>query len=78
MAMIYTYSEARQNLAALLDLVNKEGEVVIVRKNGQAFSVKKVQSNQSPLDIPGVSTSISMDEIISSIREGRERYDSKG
>jgi len=38
--MVYTYSEARQKLAQLLDEVLEEGEVRIKRKDGQEFLVK--------------------------------------
>jgi hypothetical protein len=39
-AIVYTYSEARQNLASLLEKAAKEGEVRIKRKDGQIFVVK--------------------------------------
>jgi prevent-host-death family protein len=38
--IVYTYSEARQNLASLLDRAAQEGEVRIKRRDGQVFVVK--------------------------------------
>jgi prevent-host-death family protein len=37
---IYTYSEARQNLALLLKEVQKEGSVEIGRRDGSTFILK--------------------------------------
>jgi len=37
---VYTYTEARQKLATLLDKALQEGEVLIRRKDGQVFVVK--------------------------------------
>ena len=34
---VYTYSEARQNLASLLDIAQRDGAVRIRRKDGQSF-----------------------------------------
>ncbi len=38
--MIYTCTEARQNLASLLDQAVQEGEVRVKRKDGQTFVIK--------------------------------------
>ena len=51
MTAIYTYSEARQNLASLLDLAVTEGEVRIRRREGQIFTVRLEPVLKSPLDI---------------------------
>ncbi len=69
----YTYSEARQNLSSLLDNAKKEGEIMIRRKDGSTFMVRPINSVKSPLDVAGVDVKISSDEIVSSIREIRER-----
>ncbi len=44
---VYTYSEARQKLAALLDKAAKEGEVRIKRRDGQVFIIKP-QTSATP------------------------------
>ena len=69
----YTYSEARQNLATLLDNAKKEGEVLIKRKEGSSFMVRPLNSSKSPLDVAGINIQLSSEEIVSSIREIRER-----
>ena len=74
--IIYTYSEARQNLSTLLDNVDnaqKEGEILIKRKDGSSFVVRPLNTVKSPLDIDGVNVKLSSDEIVNSIREIRER-----
>ena len=69
----YTYSEARQNLATLLDNAKKEGEILIKRKDGSSFMVRPLNSSKSPLDVAGINIQLSSEEIVSSIREIRER-----
>lgn len=71
--IVYTYSEARQNLAALLDRAAEEGEVRIRRKDGQIFVIKPLSHPTSPLEVPSVNLEISTEEIVRIIREGRER-----
>lgn len=72
--VVYTYSEARQNLASLLDRAAREGEVRIRRKDGQTFIVRLEVGADSPLDVKAVDLGVSTEEIVSIIREGRERY----
>ena len=69
----YTYSEARQNLATLLDNAKKEGEILIKRKDGSSFTVRPLISSKSPLDVAGINIQLSSEEIVSSIRKIRER-----
>ena len=69
----YTYSEARQRLATVLDRARKEGEILIKRKDGSIFIVKPVFSDSSPLEVDGIDLKISSEEIIDIIREIRKR-----
>lgn len=69
----YTYSKARQNLASLLDKAKKEGEAFIKRRDGSYFIVRPLNMPHSPLDVDGVDIKLSSEEIVSSIREIRER-----
>lgn len=69
----YTFTEARQNFATLLDEAKKEGIVRIRKKDGEAFYIKPEISKESPLDIEGVEVNISASEIVKIVREGRER-----
>ncbi len=71
---VFTYSQARQNLSKLLNLANKEGEVLIKRRDGRFFIVKSKQIKKSPLDIQGIKSNISTSEIVQFIRESRERF----
>lgn len=70
---VYTYSQARQKLATLLDEARREGQVQIKRRDGQEFIIKPVKEKKSPLDVPGVSAGIKLDELNEVVREGRER-----
>ena len=69
----YTYSEARQNLAALLDEAARSGEVRIRRRDGRSFAVRPAKTKRSPLDVEGIKTGLSGDEIVAVIREMRRR-----
>jgi len=71
---VYTFSEARQKLASLLECANKEGEVQIKKRDGQTFIIKPLKSSKSPLDVSGVKLNISTDDIVNIVREMRERY----
>ena len=73
--IVYTYSEARQNLASLLDRAAQEGEVRIKRKDGQTFVVKPEPRAESPLDVEGVDLGLARTEILQFIQEGRRPYD---
>jgi prevent-host-death family protein len=68
---VYSYSEARQQLAELLNRARREGEVEIRRRDGQVFVVRPAASAGSPLDVPGVSTDLSRDEIVGLVRQSR-------
>lgn len=70
---VYTYSEARQRLASVLDEARKGGEVRIKRRDGAEFIVTPVQTAGSPLDVEGANLDWSREEIVAAIREGRER-----
>ena len=70
---IFTYSEARQNLARLLTLAQKE-EVEIRTKDGSVFSLKaKESAAKSPFDVPGVNTRVTTRDILDAIRASREK-----
>ena len=67
----FTYSEARQQLAALLDRARRDGAVRIRRRDGQVFVLRPEQSKGSPLDVPGLRLGVSRDEIVDLVKEGR-------
>jgi hypothetical protein len=68
---VYTYSEARQRLASILDEAKRKGEVRIKRRDGSEFVLKPIESSGSPLDVPAVETNVSKDEIVAAVRESR-------
>jgi hypothetical protein len=70
---VFTYTNARQNFAALLNLASKNGEVLIKKQDGSLFSLKPTNRKRSPLDVKGVSTKITTDEIVDIVRESRVR-----
>jgi len=68
---VFTYSEARQRLAELLDLARSE-DVEIRRRDGSTFVLSaRARENGSPLDIPGIRTRATTDDIIKAVRESR-------
>jgi hypothetical protein len=67
----YTFSQARQQLATLLDEASREGEVQIRRRDGRSFVVQPVVEARSPLDVPAVSTDLTTVEILALVRESR-------
>ena len=69
----YTYSEARQNLASLLDRATREGEVRIRRRDGRVFVIRPQPKTDSPLSVESVVLGVSTAEIVEIVREGRER-----
>ena len=69
----YTYSEARQRLATILDKAKKEGKVLITRKDGSVFELKALAKNKSPLDVKGVNVALKKEDIIDILREVRDR-----
>ena len=74
MSAVYTYSEARQNLASLLEKAVREGSVRLKRKDGQTFIIMPDRTTGSPLDIEGLDLDFSREEIVNFIHEGRKSF----
>jgi antitoxin Phd len=70
---VYTFSEARQKLATVLDEAQRKGAVRIKRRDGSEFEIAPVRSQASPLDVEGVDLGLSAEEIVSAVREVRAR-----
>jgi hypothetical protein len=70
---VYTYSQARQSFASVLDHAQKEGAVRITRRDGRAFTVQPVHASPSPLAVKGMRLKIRRSEIVAAVRESRER-----
>jgi antitoxin (DNA-binding transcriptional repressor) of toxin-antitoxin stability system len=70
----YTFSEARENFATVLEEVERNGAVEIRRRDGAVFRLSLApKSKSSPLDVPGVKLNVKTEDLISTAREGRER-----
>ena len=73
MSAVYTYSEARQNLASLLEKAIQDGEVRVKRKDGQIFVIlPDTATTGSPLDIEGIDLNLTKEAIVEFIHEGRK------
>lgn len=70
---VYTYSEARQRFAGVLDQAKSSGKVLIRRKDGSVFALVPVRSAKSPLDVPSIRADISTRELVSLLRKERGR-----
>jgi PHD/YefM family antitoxin component YafN of YafNO toxin-antitoxin module len=73
---VYTYTEARQKLADLLDRAGEEGEVVVRRRDGREYIIQPRRAEASPLDVldvEPVEADLSREEIVQAVRESRER-----
>lgn len=68
---VFTSSEARKNLAKLLDLARSE-DVEIRRRDGSVFVLSaRVREHRSPLDIPGIDPRATTGDIVEAVRESR-------
>ncbi len=70
---VFTFSEARQRLAAVLDEAQTKGAVRIKRRDGSEFEVSVVRRQGSPLDVQGLDLGLTAEEIVSALREARAR-----
>ncbi|HQO82231.1 MAG TPA: type II toxin-antitoxin system prevent-host-death family antitoxin [Deltaproteobacteria bacterium] len=70
---IYTYSEARQKLAEVLEQAEHTGKVLIRRKDGRTFALIPERVASSPLNIPSIKAQVTTQEIVNIVREARER-----
>ena len=70
---IFTFSEARQKLASLLETVRQEGEVRIRRRDGTVYAIRQIKEEVSPFEVAGIRSTLTATEIVQYVREGRER-----
>jgi hypothetical protein len=71
--LLYTYSEARQKLASVLDEAEARGKVLIRRKDGRTLALTPERLKGSPLDVPSIKARISTRELVSLVRKERSR-----
>lgn len=68
---IFTYSDARQKFSSVLESAQKEGKVLIRRRDGRIFSIRPEKTSESPFDIEGVRSSVTTKDILETLREAR-------
>ena len=69
----YSFTEARQHFASILDEAKREGVVCIKKRDGEAFYLKPADSKKSPLDVEGVDLGLNVSDIVDIVKECRER-----
>ena len=69
----YNFSEARKNFASVLETAKQEGIICIYKRNGEAYYLTPAKVKKSPLDVEGIDLGLSSSQIMSIVREGRER-----
>jgi|TARA_B100000315_G_C14361602_1_gene488717 hypothetical protein len=69
----YSFTEARQHFASILEEAKKEGIVCVKKRDGESFYIKPATPNKSPLDVEGVDLDLTSSEIVDVIRKGRVR-----
>jgi hypothetical protein len=68
---VFTYSDARQNLAKLLVLAQEE-EIEIRRRDGAVFSLMSKKTRAaSPFDVPGIKSKATTQDILDAVRDSR-------
>jgi hypothetical protein len=69
----YTYSEARQKFASVLDKAYREGAVRIKRRDGKIFVVRPEKRSKSTLNVKGLDLEMNRQEILDFIIAGRRK-----
>ncbi len=69
----YSFTQARQCFAAILEEAKKEGVVCIKKRDGETFFLKPAPPKKSPLDVKGVDLGGRCVVKEKVIRKGRER-----
>ncbi len=70
----YTYSEAREKFASVLEEAERDGAVEIRRRDGAVFRILPARRTKaSPLDVKGVKVGTATADWVAAVREGRER-----
>jgi hypothetical protein len=73
--MVYSYADARQKLAAILELALTEGQVKLRNRDGRIFVIRPERVvKASPFDVRSVKLPITKMDILNAVRESRERF----
>jgi len=69
----YSFTEARQHFASILEEAKRDGVVCVKKRNGEAYYIRPMIPKRSPLDVEGVDLGLTSSEIVDAVRESRER-----
>lgn len=69
---VYSFTKARQNLAEVLTKASDSG-ALIKRCNGEIYVIRLQKPVGSPLDVPGISTRATTEDILAAVAESRAR-----
>jgi hypothetical protein len=69
---IYTYSEARERLAEILNIAREE-DVMIQGRGGEVFPIVLKKKSRSPFAIPGIKTQASTKDILQAVKDSRRQ-----
>ena len=69
----FTDRQLVQQLETVLGVARSEGEVRVRDADGREYAIRPVTPERSPLDIPGIDLKLSAEEIVSFVREWRDR-----
>ena len=70
---VYNYTDVCNNLSGLLDEAKKNQDVMIKSKTGELFIVRLAPQKGLEYNLPNIDLGLTRDEIVSYIREVRER-----
>jgi hypothetical protein len=70
---VYTYIEAQQQFDRLFDEAKASREVLIQNQNGEVFRLELVRKKNLQNTLPHLGVNLSREEILSYLREIRER-----
>lgn len=68
---VYTYSDARQKFSLVLESAQKDGKVLVRRRDGRLFSISPERTTKSPFDVKGIRSSVTTADILETLRETR-------
>jgi len=70
---LYTYSDARQQFAKVLETASKEGKVLIRKRDGRLFSLVPEPEMASPFDVDGIDVAATTNDIVNTLRTERRK-----
>ena len=73
--MVYSYTEARERLSALLERALSEGQVKLRSRDGRVFIIRPERPpKSSPFEVRSVQLAITKADILEAVRESRARF----